>query len=121
MGRRRSSKVQARMDQVLACLRESDEALRCLDVARKAGIVSSSDYPMYGETYAALTHLEQEGLVERVRADQMQRMVWLGDRHIELGPEASAVGWRATTVSPSNLAELESLWLAPAFQEDKKR
>ena len=120
MTRRRSSKVQARMDQVLACLRESDQAMRCLDVGRQAGLVYSSGYPMYGDTYTALTNLEKEGLVERVGADQMRRRACFDGRSVELGPEASAVGWRAN-LSPSDVAELESLWLAPAFGVDRHR
>lgn len=80
-----------RMDAVLAALRASDEPLRCLEICAKVYRNSSE----YGNVMAALRHLINEGLAEKLRSDDLQRTMTVGGRKVQVGPDANAVAFRA--------------------------
>lgn len=79
------------MEAVLVVLRASDAPLRCLEICAKVYGTSSE----YGNVMAALRHLINEGLVEKLRSSDLQYYVKIGGREVQMGPDANAVAFRA--------------------------
>lgn len=87
----RGKNMAERMETVLTILRESDKPMRCLEICAKAYGTSSE----YGNVMAALRHLINEDLVEKLSSKDLQYYVKIGGREVQMGPDANAVAFRA--------------------------